>query len=245
MSARTPLKSTRAMAARSSTSARSRRVAFSRSRIPASTLRTLSTEIKSLDIPRASYALNTTGSVTPLNLIRAGSSFFNRIGRRIELRSIHMKGTINQIRTTNSWDYVRVMIVYDRQTNGALPAIADILQSTDQAGTNTTTSFSDINLNNRDRFQVLRDLRICLPSFTLTAGQVTNPGFVDPVSQTFNIKEFKKIKSEITQYKTDSSPADISDIATGGLFLVTLGFQAAGSEGFDADLEFRLRYAYK
>ncbi|UAU47041.1 Cap2 [Chicken proventriculitis-associated circular virus 30] len=201
-------------------------------------------EIKSLDIASVQYPLNTTGSITCLNLIRAGSSFFNRIGRKISLKSIHIKGNIGQLNVTRSqiYDYCRVMLVYDMQTNGSNPSIADIIQDTDQAGTSTTTSFSSANLNNRDRFRILADWRLPLPSATLTAGVITNVGLVDPTEHMFDIDRFIPLKGLTTQFRADSSPAVVGDVATGGLFLLTFGQNTAGAELYAAQVGFRLRY---
>jgi len=199
-------------------------------------------EIKSIDLHGTTYTLNSTVSITPLNLIRAGSSFFNRIGRKVEMKSLHLKGFIQPIRTVAASDYVRVMIVYDSQTNGALPSISDIIQDTDQAGTNNTTALSSTNLNNRDRFRVLCDYRIVMPSQTVTAGQISTPGWLDP-STTFNdLERFIPLKGLHTVYKADSAPAVIGDIATGGLYMVTYAGQAAGAEGFNFYASLRLRY---
>lgn len=209
--------------------------------IPAN-LRAFGSETKSIDTPGFVVNLNTTGSVTGLNFIRAGNSFFNRIGRRVELKNITLSCSITPLRTVAQPDYVRVMVIYDRQTNGAAPVLADILQSVDQAGAATNTAFSGINLNNRDRFKIFIDERITLPSTTVTAGVITNPGFVDPVKTTFNIKRFAKLGREITQYKADSAPAVVGDISTGGLFLLAVGSIAAGTEGFNMVVESRVRY---
>lgn len=202
----------------------------------------LGPELKALDVPAANYTLNTTAQITPLNLIRTGSTFCNRIGRKIEMQSVRVSGRLNTANTVADEDYFRMMIIYDRQTNGALPAIADILQTTDQATANSTTSQSGINLNNRDRFIILRDLRIVPPSLTSTAGVVTNLGITDPISRLSNFDFFVKLKGLLTQYKADSAPAVIGDIASGGLYLVTYGGKASGSEGFSCILESRLRY---
>jgi len=220
-------------------------VTFSRpvmgaTRIPAR-LTSRGAEVKSLDLT-VSTSIDTTGSVQGLNFIRAGSSFFNRIGRRVELKSLMVKLQINPIRTMGTNDYMRIVIVYDRQTNGAAPAVADIIQDTDQAGTNTTNIFTDINLNNRDRFQIFMDKRISLPSLTLTAGVITNIGLIDPVSPHFIFTKFIKLGGELTQYKADSAPAVIGDIATGGLFMLVLGNQAAGAEGYSVLGKTRLRF---
>jgi len=212
-----------------------------KSNVPAN-LRSFGTETKALDNPEAVVAINATGSVTTLNLIRAGNSFFNRIGRRIELKNLTLSLQILPKATSTTPEYARVIVVYDRQTNGAAPAVADILQTVDQAGANTTTSFSGINLNNRDRFRIFVDERIVLPTQSFAAGVITNPGFVDPVKTTFNIKRFVKLRGEVTQYKADSAPAVVGDIATGGLFLLLLSTAAAGAEGWQTLVETRIRY---
>lgn len=206
-------------------------------------LRSRGPELKALDVPKGLQAINTTAVITPLNLIRTGSTFCNRIGRKIEMTSIRVSGDVVQTGTNvPGIDYARIMIVYDRQTNGALPAIADILQTTDQATANTTSALSGMNLNNRDRFVMLRDTRLTLPDTTFVAGAQTFTGATDPVSKTFNIDMFVKLKDMLTQYRADSAPAVIGDIASGGLYLVTFGSQAAGAEGYSFNVETRLRY---
>lgn len=199
-------------------------------------------ELKSLDNPAFVGTLSALAQLTTQNLIRAGSSYFNRIGRKIDMRTFRLVALISPLRTCTFHDYVRILVVYDRQTNGALPAAADILQTTDQAGTNTNGGFSGVNLNNRDRFLILRDMRITLPSLTDTAGVITNVGVIDPVSKSINIDMYIKLKGLITQYKADSAPAVIGDIATGSLIVMTIGIQAAGTEGYQISYETRLRY---
>lgn len=210
-------------------------------RLPAA-LSSFTSEVYAVDLPLALYNMNTTAVITPLNLIRAGSSFNNRLGRKLEMINVRVVGQVLPIRTAVNNDYCRIMIIYDRQTNGALPAIADILQTTDQALANTTTSSSGANMNNRDRFLIIRDTRLQLPTLTDTAGVITNNGLIDPVSTTFNIDLFAKLPGLVTQYKADSAPAVIGDIASGGLYLVTFGAATAGTEGWAANLEVRLRY---
>lgn len=198
-------------------------------------------EVNSLDLPVANYVLDTTGTVTCLNLIRAGATYVNRTGRRIEMKSLRINGMISPFRTSAD-DYVRILVVYDRQTNGANPVIADIIQTTDQAAANTTTSYSGANLNNRDRFIVLMDFRAKMPSQTYTAGVITNPGWIDQTMPQFQVERYIKLKGLVTQYKADSSPAVVGDISTGGLFMVTFGNLAAANAGFSANLETRLRF---
>lgn len=205
-------------------------------------LRAFRGEIKAVDVPVQNYAVNTTASITQLNAIRIGSTYVNRIGRRIEMKNLRLTGILEQLRTIATEDYMRVMVVYDRQPNGAFPVLADIIATTDQAAANTTGVFSNINLNNRDRFIFLRDKRVALPSSTITAGVVTNLGPIDPITTLTNFDMFIPLKGLVTQYKADSSPAVIGDVATGSLLLVIVGGTAAGSEGWQIAIETRLRF---
>nr|WAE42718.1 MAG: capsid protein [Cressdnaviricota sp.] len=195
-------------------------------------------EVKSVDLVSATYGLNATANITAINLITAGSSFFNRIGRKIEMKSIQIRGSIGITNVGNTQaDYGRVMLVYDRQFNGAYPSITDILEDTVQAGTNTTNVQSGMNLNNRDRFQVIWDNRVALPPNDASGSSVQN---MQPSE--FSLDVFKKLKNLVTQYKADSSPAVVGDIATGSLLFVTLGGTTAGSEAYKVVVAMRLRY---
>lgn len=202
-------------------------------------------EIKAVDTSNGNanvnLQINTTGNVTAMNLVSAGSSFFNRIGRKIEMKSVHFHG--NLIFTANAptqEDYLRVIIVYDRQTNGAVPAVTDILQNTDQQGANTNNAYADVNLNNRERFMIIMDKRISAPAVTAVG---LLGGIQDSAQPVYaNINHFKKLGGLLTHFKADSSPAVIGDVATGGLFLLTLGTVAAGSNGYSLNASWRVRY---
>jgi len=178
-------------------------------------------------------ALNSTGNIYPLNLIQTGSSMYNRIGRRIEMVSLRFTGNLFALSVTRAaiMDLARIAIVYDRQTNGATPTISDVFQDTDQAGTNTTSSMSGINMNNRERFVVLMDKRILLPQATDTATVLTNT-FPNSTEDWVHIDEFRKLRGLTTHYKADSNPAVVGDISTGGLFIIGFAGLPAGGEIF-------------
>lgn len=187
----------------------------------------------------SSLALNSTGTILALNMIQAGSSMFNRIGRRLEMKSIRLNCQISVLGVTraSAQDYGRIMIVYDRQPNGAYPAITDVIQDTDQTGANVTNAYSGLNMNNRDRFVTIMDKRMVLPAVTNTAGAITNAfpnGTEDgPAGYQAGISEFRNLSNLITHYKADSNPAVIGDISTGGLFIISLANIAAASENYN------------
>jgi hypothetical protein len=185
-------------------------------------------------------ACNTTGLLTAINLIQNGSQFYQRVGRRIEMRSLHLNGVLTQTgNPTTTNDYVRVMVVYDRQPNAATPGINSVLQSYDQVGTQTFSSLSGINPDERERWLVLADHRLVLPQVNTTT---STDGSVEGTSSTFNINRFIKLKNLKTHYTGDTNPAVIGDISTGALYVLTIGSYAAGTEGWQLQACWRLRY---
>lgn len=188
-----------------------------------------------LDPINGLLALNATGTVAPLNLIQVGSSMFNRIGRKIEMRSIRlvMKLTALAVTRNTGFDYGRIMVVYDRQTNSALPTMSTIISDTDQAGANTTESSSGLNMNNRERFVTIIDKRITLPQVTNTAGALTN---AVPSDMPILWEDFRQLRGLTTHFGADSNPAVIGDITTGGLYILSLAQSVAGAENFPVNL---------
>lgn len=201
-------------------------------------------EIKAIDIAEAIYSFRAPGTATGLillNGVQTGAGFFNRVGARIEMKNLHVRGKNINAATVASVSYLRIMIVYDRQPAvGALPVVTDILQSRDQTGAATTSGVSEINLDNRDRFIILRDLKYYAPSVSNAAGVLTNgPQF--PGDDThFDVDEFIKLKGLGTHFRSSSNPTTIADISTGALYAMFV------SDGVDsawaASVGFRLRY---
>lgn len=207
--------------------------------IPASRFTSYGTEYKALDTvlsasaaaPTSGAALlfNPTGTITCLNLIQAGSSFYNRVGRKIHLVSLEAKFRINFIpgaSLTVPDNLLRILFIYDSAPNGAYPSIPDILQDTDQLGNNQTTVFSGINLNYRDRFQVIRDIRVETPSLSTDASSNVVAGTpADQVSFTPFLHEFsKKINNHDQCFRAESNPAVMGDISTGAIYCLCISF---------------------
>lgn len=90
--------------------------------------------------------------ITEVNCITQGATVANRIGNKIMIKSIDMRLSFSGIATTLAT--LRLMLIYDRQPNGAFPAITDILLS-QPAG--AAKALSGLNIANKSRFQVIRD----------------------------------------------------------------------------------------
>ena len=65
------------------------------------------------------------------NAVRLGPDDFQRVGKEIKMHSLFLRGCVTDrttaARISNSFDFLRLLVVYDRQSNGTLPAISDIL----------------------------------------------------------------------------------------------------------------------
>ena len=126
-----------------------------------------SKEIKAVDIPYTATTFKTIAvgpDMLVLNPVQQGTGFYQRVGSRMVMKSLHLRGTIDIVNTTTTLNQaLRLIVFYDRSANGAAPTIQNVIQSRDQAGAATTSIFSEINLDNRDRFVILRDIQISSP----------------------------------------------------------------------------------
>lgn len=182
-------------------------------------------EKKVIDTAAAVYACDTTGSVTLLNGVAQGSDFTNRIGRKFTNVTVQLEGKIAPQDANVGHTKCRVMLIYDTQPNGALPAITDVLTA--------ATSNAFMNLNNRDRFKVLSETNVTLAAIDNTA---TQSWAAAPTVH--NVSIFKKLNLETIN---DGTTAAIGDIQSGSIFLLTVGDQAAGS-GFNFTAAARVRF---
>jgi len=182
-------------------------------------------ERKVIDVAPGTLVADTTGTITALNLVATGTDFTNRIGRKILMRSIYIRYRVNNFDNTTVNNCSRVILVYDMQTNGALPAITDVLD--------TIHAESQVNLNNRDRFRIIWDKIHAIGQFDTTATQAIAG------SPTIHVgKKYKKLRLETI---FSGTTAAIGSIATGGLYLITVGDAAANAGGLFT-LSTRIRF---
>jgi len=183
-----------------------------------------SPEIHAIDVTPISQGFRTIATpptLVLLNGIQTGAGFFNRVGSRVENVNLHIRGVVN-IGLTTLISYARMVVVYDRQPNGAAPLVGDILQSRDQTGAPTGTAFSEINLDQRQRYLILRDKSFFVPPTTFTAGVLTNGPAFPSDGPEWTVNEFIRLKGLITQYKSSSAPTTITDINSGSIYVFFL-----------------------
>lgn len=209
---------------------------------------------KAMDISSTTQAANsTTAAFACLNFPQVGAAFYNRVGNDIFMKSIRLRAAIvpNAGATGKTTPSIaRIMIVYDRQTNGAFPSLADILTDYSTAGATATNVLSGINMNNRGRFLILMDNQVVLPaigaagatpaSAVLTYVGANDKGDTDTQGP-LNMNRYQKLRGLPTLFK--ASTGAIGDISTGGLYLVSFGDDAGGTAGYTLNWSSRLKYA--
>jgi len=116
---------------------------------------------------------------------------------------------------------VRMLIIYDKQTNATAPTVAQILEQTD--------ALSFMNMDNRDRFSVLIDKQIAIDQFGGNGSRV--------------VKLFKR--SALPTIFNSGTAGTVADMTTGSVYLVLLNIQAgAVVTDTNPDIAFKSRIRF-
>lgn len=198
-------------------------------------------EMKSVDVQATNTFVNG-ASFTLINGLVQGSNAYQRAGRKIDIMRIHLTGYVyqNQAGAAPTADYLRLMLVFDKQPDGAAFSIGALLADVSSAGAVTTNSRSGTNLDNADRFIMLRDLR-----FKTDVGGGASANQPRQVSSETDAKwEFNEyIKVHLPAvYAATSNTGAITDIQSGSLYLVAMGLNAGVDAQYSAATHTRIRY---
>lgn len=164
---------------------------------------------------------NTNADAFVLNLIPPGTASFNRVGRKCILKTARLYGNAQYsyagTATTGVYNgsVLRMVVVWDKQPSGALPAFDTIFGSTDQAGTESADVLDPVRYDSMDRFRILRDTRIVANPTTGNA----EGGTLDSIELRFLFDEFIKLPNLETTYSGQSATQTIADISSGGLYV--------------------------
>lgn len=174
-------------------------------------------ELKFFDTANAIHVVGETqASLTAIFTPSMGTAMTDRIGTRVKVKSINVKGWIS-----NSFAYDRISgpadamippvlmklsIVLDMQPNGANPLITDIYT--------TTQSDTNLNLYNRDRFKVLKEKTFMLDPYILNSGL--------SLASTVNVaKQFKIYKKcDLPVFFNSGNAGTVADIASNNILMV-------------------------
>jgi len=136
----------------------------------------------------------TFSAATLLNGSLQGAGAGQHIGRKTTMTSLFIRYDLHLQSTSTRGCQVRILVVYDKQANKALPAITDVL---------TSDNFNaPMNLDNADRFIILVD-------------KLTKP---ISINNNYNIADtiYKKMALD-TLWDTGSNVGDVTDIKTGSV----------------------------
>lgn len=173
------------------------------------------------DTAHASYAIDTTGSVTLLNPIPQGAGSSERVGKKIMMTSIQSRGVSFGGTTATATDGA-YMIVYDKRPTGTLPTITEILESATPSSMNKE--------DNATRFSILKRVD------QVYIGSVAN---TLTVKSAYNADWYKKLKK--VQLFNSVGTGAIGDIQSGAIYLVTIG-GSVGTAAATLSASFRIRY---
>lgn len=193
---------------------------------------------------------NGTACVQALNLIQQGPGTSQRIGHKVSLKSLRLKGSWivgNAVATLTPYQ-VRLMVIYDHNPDGAYTAANQILGSITQANVVSTGIASDsLNPNFFERMVVLMDKWITLPPYN--AGALSTTSMNGPSDQVaFCVDEYVSLKNLEVVYGNTSNglatanPMTIAYIQSGALYIVSYGLNAAASCPYQFYGSARLRF---
>lgn len=168
--------------------------------------------------------VNSTPVVTLLNGIAVGKDATQRVGDVVLMHDCLIRLQItNEAALNDRLTPMRLILVYDLQTNGAALTTTDVLDA--------VTLESQINWDNKERFIILHDEIFDLNTW---GGPVTTANAYHWVwNRVFQI-------DEICYYK--GGTAAIGDIARGSLYLIYFGPDAAAAGDYDVTGTSRLLF---
>lgn len=200
-------------------------------------------ELKYVDTVSISGTISTTLFVTPLNIVMLGDDPKDRNGKAIMVRSIHIRGKLflNGDVDASAHDFLRMLVVYDRQSNNAAPTWGSVMTSVNAGNGTTTTSYSFRNQDNTDRYQILCDR--CWGADVLVANAATTAASQSKqaIQSTPQDIDFYRKVNLPTRYSANGGT--ISDIASGAILLMFLGKNTAATSAWSFEGESRIRFS--
>ncbi len=187
-------------------------------------------EKKFLDTTLAGTTVVTAGAIisSSLNVVPEGNGESARIGRKIFLTNLRMKGkiTLNTANSSVNAAVLRCIVYQDTQTNGAAAGVTDILESADWR--------SWRNLANQERFKILKD-----KTFTMNpdAATITSADVIATAEKVVPLKLSLKINAPI-EYDNSATTGAIATQRTNNIGVLAI----ASDQTCQIDYIARMRY---
>jgi len=173
---------------------------------------------------------NTNGSCVVLNLVQPGTASFNRIGRKIYPLCLELHVVVETILSVQAsgnlqGQTLRTAVVWDKNPAGALPTFDTVFAYTTQDGTESSTVKAPPRFDNMDRFVVLYDEVREINPFAVSSTNPANMRLYDDIDVDLDLSN----DDLETVFGSQSSPATIADIVSGGLYVY---FRALANASF-------------
>lgn len=166
------------------------------------------------------------------NATTQGTDRHNRVGRRINIKSVNVKMYIYSSQASPAIidDLLRIALVWDEQPTGTLPTLQEYWQDTSVAGVTSSNMLSHNNLNNSARFRMLRTLTVLVNAEAQMTETNQGRAFIE-----WNTK-----LNLITQYNVGNT-GNITDFTTGAIYLIGWGNNSNPAQ-WSADVAVRVKY---
>lgn len=202
-------------------------------------------ELKAVDAFLGSSILSGVGAANHVALINnpiQGPDRNQRIGRKIQIKSIHCRFSLHPVTPvpTSVPEDIVILLVWGYE-GGPLPALADVLQDVNYAGTTLTNVRSNTNLDTTKRFKILRrkniPLRIC---GTATGALPCNGAAFQANQDDINWEWYMKCDL-MTQFNSGNA-GTVADIENGSLFILFYTDLGPALPVSSIDITTRIRY---
>ncbi len=168
---------------------------------------------------------------TALLTIAEGNGESERVGRKINVKKINWRYEVllpTTATAADTSDVIRVMLILDKQANGALPTNTDVVETDDYQSFN--------NLSNRQRFRVLVD-----KTYDVNCAAGSGRGSTDTLSYGDSVISDQWHSQNLNipiEYDNSFTTGVITTIRSNNLFIMIAG--KSGVAGFRSKL--RIRY---
>lgn len=203
-------------------------------------------ELKACDSYLYGQAITSgTGAANHVMLMNSpllGTERYNRIGRRIQMKSAHVRVSVHPVTPvpTSVPEDIVFMLVWDLEA-GATPALASLLSDIDTAGVTSVGVLSHVNLDNSKRYRILKRKNIPLRICGTATGALPCNGAAFQAQQDDLIFEWNVKMNEITQFNSGSTGV-IGDITNGALIFCWWTSLGAALPTSSFDVSGRVRY---
>lgn len=182
------------------------------------------------------------GHTVLLNGLVTGANSYNRIGRKIQMKSIQVQISLHPpTPTVTNFPQDLIFFLYVDRDSGALPALADLYQDVAQNGTVSTTVYSQRNLSTTQRFKVLRVKRIPLRICGTATGALPCNGAAFQANQD-DLQWIWNVPVNIITTFNLGNTGTYTDIENNAVYLSFFSSVGVGEDPASFDVSTRIRY---